>query len=503
MKTVSTVLYGNANKTLSGLITGHRYRVSYDIDLTATGNVSAYVRNLSGGPNLGVRVNTTNGTNLSFEFVANGSPSFLAFESAVASTRTFYADNVIIEDLSVGSYIADVVNYADYSPYGTVLDNRHGVQANNEKHRYGFQGQESDDEIKGEGNSINYEYRMHDPRIGRFFAVDPLDWKYPYYTPYQFSGNTPIAYKELEGLEQSENVATAVVITQLTAAEELVIQELIAEVLGQKAVATVGTEAATGIAAEEIAITSGLRTFALTVGAVLMPFQTAYEQDMSQPIEKEFAIWPVTVGDEQYYLTHSQLIELNEKIRIAKWVEENKEEMMATFEKMAVPKNLAAPETQPESQPNSSPVRTDIKEEDENLYVYRVMAMVNGKPELASSLDPNKVFSRQLGVRISDLQQGLTSDFINVLPGHKKGGMSAANNRIVSIPFMISGIEKGNLFLWKIPRATLIAHGLLSDDDGGSHVSIQPGSFMSIEEYQSKIISTQNQWQLAVPKTGQ
>ncbi len=41
-------------------------------------------------------------------------------------------------------------------------------------YRYGFQGQERDDEIKGNGNSVNYKYRMHDPRLGRFFAVDPL-----------------------------------------------------------------------------------------------------------------------------------------------------------------------------------------------------------------------------------------------------------------------------------------------------------------------------------------
>lgn len=41
-------------------------------------------------------------------------------------------------------------------------------------YRYAFQGQERDDEIKGRGNSYNYTYRMHDPRIGRFFAVDPL-----------------------------------------------------------------------------------------------------------------------------------------------------------------------------------------------------------------------------------------------------------------------------------------------------------------------------------------
>ena len=51
-------------------------------------------------------------------------------------------------------------------------------------YRYGFQGQEKDDEVKGSGNSINYKYRMHDPRVGRFFAVDPLFKDYPSYSSY-------------------------------------------------------------------------------------------------------------------------------------------------------------------------------------------------------------------------------------------------------------------------------------------------------------------------------
>ncbi|KGO78584.1 hypothetical protein Q763_17695, partial [Flavobacterium beibuense F44-8] len=73
---------------------------------------------------------------------------------------------------------------------------------NGTDYRYGFQGQEKDNEIKGEGNSYNFKYRMHDPRIGRFFAVDPLSPRYPHYTPYSFSGNKVIAYGELEGLEE-------------------------------------------------------------------------------------------------------------------------------------------------------------------------------------------------------------------------------------------------------------------------------------------------------------
>lgn len=52
-----------------------------------------------------------------------------------------------------------------------LVPNRHG---SSNSYRYGFQGQEKDDELKGEGNSLNYTFRMHDPRVGRFFAVDPL-----------------------------------------------------------------------------------------------------------------------------------------------------------------------------------------------------------------------------------------------------------------------------------------------------------------------------------------
>ncbi len=70
-------------------------------------------------------------------------------------------------------------------------------------YRYGFQGQEGA-EIKGEGNSYNYKFIMLDPRIGRFFAVDPLASSYPHNSPYAFSENRVIDAIELEGLEKAE-----------------------------------------------------------------------------------------------------------------------------------------------------------------------------------------------------------------------------------------------------------------------------------------------------------
>jgi len=79
-----------------------------------------------------------------------------------------------------------------------------GRHANTSDYMYGFQGQEMDDEIKGEGNSVNYKYRMHDPRVGRFFARDPMETVYPWNSPYAFSENRVIRFIELEGLEKAE-----------------------------------------------------------------------------------------------------------------------------------------------------------------------------------------------------------------------------------------------------------------------------------------------------------
>lgn len=76
------------------------------------------------------------------------------------------------------------------------------VLAQKQGYRFGFQGQEKDDEMHGAtGTSYAYTFRMHDPRIGRFLSIDPLAAKYPFYSPYAFSGNRVIDMIELEGLE--------------------------------------------------------------------------------------------------------------------------------------------------------------------------------------------------------------------------------------------------------------------------------------------------------------
>jgi hypothetical protein len=58
---------------------------------------------------------------------------------------------------------------------------------------------------------LNYTFRMHDPRIGRFFAVDPLFKDYPCNSPYSFAENDVIAYAELEGGEKTDATSKAFV----------------------------------------------------------------------------------------------------------------------------------------------------------------------------------------------------------------------------------------------------------------------------------------------------
>ena len=66
---------------------------------------------------------------------------------------------------------------------------------------FGFNGKEKDAETYGEGNEYDYGFRIYNPRIGKFLSVDPLAAKFPFYTPYQFSGNKPISCLDLDGLE--------------------------------------------------------------------------------------------------------------------------------------------------------------------------------------------------------------------------------------------------------------------------------------------------------------
>jgi RHS repeat-associated protein len=99
-------------------------------------------------------------------------------------------------------YNPDVVNANDYYPFGMLQPGRKFNAG--ELYRYGFNGKENDNDVKGEGNQQDYGMRIYDPRLGRFLSVDPIIANYPELTPYQFASNRPITAIDMDGLEAKD-----------------------------------------------------------------------------------------------------------------------------------------------------------------------------------------------------------------------------------------------------------------------------------------------------------
>ncbi len=108
---------------------------------------------------------------------------------------------VSTDDSTVVYYNPEVVSANDYYPFGMMQYARSWTESNVGNYRFGFNGKENDNEVKGVGDQIDYGKRIYDPRMGRFLSVDPLQKKYPELTPYQYASNRPIDGVDLDGLE--------------------------------------------------------------------------------------------------------------------------------------------------------------------------------------------------------------------------------------------------------------------------------------------------------------
>jgi RHS repeat-associated protein len=74
-----------------------------------------------------------------------------------------------------------------------------GRTFNSNSYKYGFNGKEKDEEIKGDGDSYDFGARIYDNRLGRWWAMDPLQAKYPSLSPFSFVGNMPIIAIDPDG----------------------------------------------------------------------------------------------------------------------------------------------------------------------------------------------------------------------------------------------------------------------------------------------------------------
>jgi len=102
-------------------------------------------------------------------------------------------------DSVVRYFVPDLVSANDYYPFGMLQPGR-SYPGSGSGYRYGFNGKEKDDEVKGKGNQLDYGMRMYDSRVGRFLSIDPLARSYPGENNYNLAGNSPIQFTDFNGM---------------------------------------------------------------------------------------------------------------------------------------------------------------------------------------------------------------------------------------------------------------------------------------------------------------
>jgi RHS repeat-associated protein len=135
---------------------------------------------------------------------------------ALVETKTINDYNVINNPASVIRFQYDnhlgsacleldttgsVISYEEYHPFGTSSFREKNSSIEVSLKRYKYVGKERDEE----SGLYYYGARYYAAWIARFVSVDPLQHKYPHYTPYQYAGNKPISFIDLDGMEEKYN----------------------------------------------------------------------------------------------------------------------------------------------------------------------------------------------------------------------------------------------------------------------------------------------------------
>jgi RHS repeat-associated protein len=93
-------------------------------------------------------------------------------------------------------FLVGILSFSDYYPFGMQMVGRNDP---GDGYRYGFNGMERDDEVKGSGNSYDFGARMYDSRLGRWLKIDNFAGQYRSLSPYNFANNNPIIYIDPDG----------------------------------------------------------------------------------------------------------------------------------------------------------------------------------------------------------------------------------------------------------------------------------------------------------------
>jgi RHS repeat-associated protein len=136
-----------------------------------------------------------------------GGYQYVPSQSNASAAASVYFDELYIVH-EKNNVTLQVLQASDYYPFGLsfnqyqadrLKETSPGNYTPELRNRYLFQGQELQKDL--DLGWYQFKWRMHDPAIGRFGAVDSLSEKYVHNSPFAFAENRLIDSVELEGLE--------------------------------------------------------------------------------------------------------------------------------------------------------------------------------------------------------------------------------------------------------------------------------------------------------------
>lgn len=163
-------------------------------------NVYQFVSNPSEGTEYEYTVATTYGND--FDSIYNLQLGKKLYEGSnhLGNVLVTYSDKRLATCLNdtIYYYRADLRTANDYAAFGMMMpDRQYYASSDSSNYRFGFNGQEKDNEVSGVGNSYTAEYWQYDSRLGRRFNLDPVvkEWE----SPYACFSNNPIIMIDIKG----------------------------------------------------------------------------------------------------------------------------------------------------------------------------------------------------------------------------------------------------------------------------------------------------------------
>jgi RHS repeat-associated protein len=222
-ESISSIQYNNQSKVTAVNKSGSSAIYAYDafgrrMSKTTTAGTEWYVNDALGNP---TAIYNINGSEVRWKeaTIYGGkrmgiykpdvvlSSNSVMRDSTIRGNKSYELANHIGDVLAVVSdrkistpdgFAAEVQAAHNYYPFGMVMPGR---TFGNEEYRYGFQGMESEDNLRGENNSYTTEFRQYDPRVGRWMSVDPMAVKYPGWSPYNSFDCNPISLVDPKGAQ--------------------------------------------------------------------------------------------------------------------------------------------------------------------------------------------------------------------------------------------------------------------------------------------------------------